>query len=61
MAYLNTNALGIPADGTADKKTLKSFVLLYWGNILENLLFMRRLGHEICVFIVLIYELTLTH
>jgi len=29
MAYLNTNALGIPADGTADKKTLKSFVLLY--------------------------------
>jgi len=25
----NTNTLGIPGDGTADKKTLKSFVLLY--------------------------------
>jgi len=25
----NTNALDIPADRTADKKTLKTFVLLY--------------------------------
>jgi len=56
----NTNALGIPADGTADEKC-ESFVLLYQGNILEKLFFALWLEHEISVFIILIYELTLTH
>jgi len=49
----NTNVLGIPADGTADKE----FCFVVLGSISENLLFVLRLK---CIYNILIYQLTLT-